>query len=181
MAVSYATYERVALEDSDGTWELVCGRLREKPPMTQEHNDVASLLMEQLVDQVDRTRFRVRVNAPGLRTPAGNYFTPDVAVLPLAIRSTIPRAPGLETYEAPLPFVAEVWSPSTGNYDVDTKFEEYRKRGDREIWRIHPREKTVTAWRIQADGSYRETVHREGQVPIESLPGVSIDAGRLFE
>ncbi len=35
MAVSYATYERLALEDSDTQWELVRGKLRERPPMSQ--------------------------------------------------------------------------------------------------------------------------------------------------
>ncbi|MEP6871059.1 MAG: hypothetical protein ABI939_04320 [Anaerolineaceae bacterium] len=33
----------------------------------------------------------------------------------------------------PLPFVAEVWLPSTGEYDVDEKFPQYQRRGDLEI------------------------------------------------
>jgi Uma2 family endonuclease len=179
MAVSYATYERVALED-DAVWELVCGRLREKPLMTQEHNTVGTLLMTQLVRQLDEGRFQVRVNAPSLKISSGTYFVPDVAVVPVDVLATIAPAPGLETYEAPLPFVAEVWSPSTGEYDVETKFAEYRLRKDREIWRIHPRERTVTAWRLQHEGSYSEAVYQAGMVAIESLPGVSIDLARLF-
>jgi hypothetical protein len=38
MAVSQQTYERVALEDPDGRWELHGGRLREKPGMTWAPN-----------------------------------------------------------------------------------------------------------------------------------------------
>lgn len=39
MPVSAKTYERVALDDTDRIWELACGRLREKPPTTTEHDD----------------------------------------------------------------------------------------------------------------------------------------------
>jgi hypothetical protein len=63
---------------------------------------------------------------------------------------------------------------------VDAKFPAYRERGDLEIWRIHPYEKTVTAWRRQPDGSYSEPRHTGGSVPIESLRGVHIDLERLF-
>jgi hypothetical protein len=40
MSISEATYERVALEDPAGQWELVRGRLRSKPAMTTERNSV---------------------------------------------------------------------------------------------------------------------------------------------
>jgi len=179
MAVSFATYERVALEDSDGLWELVCGRLREKPIMTQEHNQLARRLARELSLQLPEN-IEVGMNAPALRISGGTYLVPDVAVLPPDVRDTIPSAPGLETYDAPLPFVAEVWSPSTGDYDVDTKFPEYRKRGDLVVWRVHPFERTVTAWRKQPDGKYSESIHASGTVRVESLPGVSIDLARLF-
>ncbi len=179
MAVSYATYERVALEDTDGQWELVCGKLRERPLMTQEHNSIASRLVRQLLatlpDEVE-----VRQNAPSLRIASGTYLVPDVAVITPGILGTIAPRPHLETYEVALPFVAEVWSPSTGGYDVETKLPEYRTRGDLEVWRIHPQDRTVTAWRKQPDGSYSETLYREGAVPIESLPGVVIEMARLF-
>jgi Uma2 family endonuclease len=86
----------------------------------------------------------------------------------------------LESYMQPLPFVAEVWSPSTGDYDVDTKFPEYKKRGDLEIWRIHPYDRQIIAWRRQADGSYSETAYTSGEVPVASLPGVTIKLDSLF-
>jgi Uma2 family endonuclease len=77
--------------------------------------------------------------------------------------------------------VVEVWSPSTGDYDVDAKLPVYQQRGDLEIWRIHPYERTLTAWRRQPNGSYQETIHREGVVKPAALPGVAIDLGPLFD
>ena len=93
--------------------------------------------------------------------------------LPLQDRQDV-----LEGYAAAVPFVAEVWSPSTGEYDVGTKLPEYQARGDLDNWRIDPR--TVIAWRRQADGSYSETLCRRGDVPVESLPEVAIQLESLF-
>jgi Uma2 family endonuclease len=86
----------------------------------------------------------------------------------------------LETYAAPLPLVVEVWSPSTGEYDLETKLREYQLRSDLEIWRLHPYERTLTAWRRQPDGSYSESRHEAGTVQPIALPGVTIDLDALF-
>ena len=180
MAVSYATYERVALEDDGAIWELVCGRLREKPGMTQDHNRRSSRLMAQLVHQLDELTFEVRMNAPSLKVSSGTYFVPDIVVIPADMPSAGARDTSLEMYERPVPFVAEVWSPSTGDYDVETKLAQYQERGDLEIWRVHPIDREVTVWRRQPDGSYRESRYASGSVPVESLPGVDIHLGRLF-
>ena len=77
--------------------------------------------------------------------------------------------------------MVEVWSPSTGDYDVDAKLPVYQQRGDLEIWRIHSYERTLTARRRQPDGSYEETIHRGGIVTPVALPGVTIDLETLFQ
>jgi Uma2 family endonuclease len=102
-------------------------------------------------------------------------------VVPIAaVRRLFERPRQLEVYDEPLPFVAEFWSPSTGNYDVDEKIEEYKKRGDREIWRPHPFERTVIARHRQPDGTYTKTVYRGGVVRLVALPNVTIDLDDLF-
>lgn len=86
----------------------------------------------------------------------------------------------LESYAKPLPFVAEVWSEPTEAFEREVKFPEYMARGDLEIWRIHPYEKSLIGWRRQVDGSYMESHYAGGAVPVESLPGVLIEPERLF-
>ncbi len=86
----------------------------------------------------------------------------------------------LEIYDEPLLFIAEFWSPCTGGYDVDAKVPEYMKRGDLEIWRIHPYDRTITAWRRQADGSYAESVYSAGKVRLHALPDVTVDIDGQF-
>ena len=192
MAVRYADpgdvelseeeYRRFALGDRQGRWELHNGRLREKPPMSVEHGDLMSYLDHLLQAQLDRREFRVRVSHARLRGSAGNYYVPDLVVLPTALDRALRARPGsLDAYPEALPLVVEIWSPSTGDYDVDAKIPEYMARGDLEIWRLHPYQRTLTAWRRQPDGSYEQTVATGGIVRPASLPGVAIDLDTLFD
>ena len=86
----------------------------------------------------------------------------------------------LEVYDEPMPLVVEVWSPSTGDYDVEEKLREYQRRGDLEIWRIHPYKRTLTAWVRQPNGSYSETLYRSGTIRPTNLTGVEFDLAGLF-
>jgi Uma2 family endonuclease len=182
MPVSDATYEQLALEDPEGRWELDCGRLRQKPAMTTEHEDVIGNLNRALIRQLDDQEFITRPNSR-LRRRAGSYYIPDLFVVPRALarrhREDQPRT--LDVYEQPLPLVVEVWSPSTGRYDVRRKVAEYRRRGDAEIWLIHPYERTLTAWQRQPDGSYTRSIHRGGTIQPAALPTVTITIERLFD
>ena len=189
MAVAQATetiteeqYVRLALMNEDEPLEFFKGRIREKPFMSAEHNDAMLLLGVQLVQQLDRNQFRVRVNAGRTRRPSVSVFIPDVMVIPTHLERAQRRGPGhLEIYSDPLPFVAEFWSPSTGDYDVETKLPEYQERGDREIWRPHPYNHAVIAWRRQPDGTYAQLTFRGGKVQLFALPEVTIDLDALFD
>ena len=182
MPIKEATYEQVALEDPEGQWELVCGRLRSKPGMTTEHGHVTRALDQSLVLQLDARAYTVSAGSARLRISSGTYYIPDLCVIPREFEQRkLRELPGrLEIYEEPLPLVVEVWSPSTGEYDVEEKLREYQRRGDLEIWRLHPYERTLTAWRHQPDGSYSETLSRGGTVQPITLPNVTIELERLF-
>jgi len=187
MPVSEKTYRQLVLEDPDGQWELHCGLLRRKPDdMSVEHNDVESRLVRRLVLQLDEDEFVVRGNSARTRQSPEHYYIPDVCVIPVELvrglraQQRSRRRTVLDIYEAPLPLVVEIWSPSTGDYDVDAKLPEYQRRGDLEIWRLHPYERTLIAWRRQADGSYSESTHTSGVVQLAALPNVSIDLDSLF-
>ncbi len=91
------------------------------------------------------------------------------------------KAP-LQVLLVPAPAISESEQepPSPGEYDVDTKVREYQRRGDLEIWRIHPYERTLTAWRRQPDGSYTASTYGGGIVHPVALPNVAIDLDALF-
>lgn len=182
MRVTEQAYRELALGDDDRQWELHDGELVEKPAMAYAHNEIMFELGHLLRSQLGRERYRVRVNAGRVRRSARNYYIPDVFVLPIDLTLPYRELPStLEAYDAPLPLVVEAWSPSTGAYDVEEKLREYQRRGDLEIWRIHPYERTLTAWVRHADGSYSETVYRGGVVRPAALAGVAIDLDGLWE
>jgi len=182
MVVTARTFEDFALADPDRNWELHRGRLREKPGMSAKHNWTMFELGYQLRRQLDQRQFQVRVNAAHLHRPAATYYIPDVVVLPTALVQPFWEEQNLlEVYREPLPLVVEVWSPSTGDYDVDEKLPEYMARGDAEIWRLHPFARALKAWRRQPDGTYTLTEYTGGIVYPVALPSVAIDLDALFE
>jgi Uma2 family endonuclease len=181
MTVSEETFKRIALEDPEGHWELHYGHLRQKPGMSLEHNQIMFDLAVQLANQLRRDDFRVRSNAGHVPIAGQSYYIPDVFVIPTSYTEVLRETGRLETYPGPLPLVVEVWSPSTGHYDVEEKLKQYQRRGDLEIWRIHPNERTLIAWRRQPDGSYIEFRLEGGAVQPVALPGVTVDFNALFE
>ena len=181
--ITSAAYERLALDEPDRKWELLEGHLREKPGMTAGHNHLAARLGYLLMSQLDWSAYDVRVEAGRVHRPEATYFIPDIMVIPTAfVAPLLAQHDVLEVYDQPLPLVVEVWSRSTGNYDTEAKIPEYQRRGDLEIWRIHPYERTLTAWVRQPNGSYVNTIYCDGDVVRPSaLPGVAIDLSDLFE
>ncbi len=180
--ISNEAYERLALDAPDRKWELWNGHPREKPGMTYAHNEVAAELGHALRLQLNRSEYRVRVDAGRVYRPGSTYVIPDVYVFPVSyVTPPLREGDVLEVYERPLPLVVEVWSRSTGAYDVTEKLAVYQQRGDLEIWCIHPYERVLTAWRRQQDGSYGEAVYRGGIIAVASRPGVIIDLDALLD
>lgn len=181
MPVSEETYRRVALEADDGHWELHEGCLRKKPPMTTEHNLTYRRLARQLSPQLDPDDWEIFVDNGRVRRPDGGHYIPDLFVAPMdAVRRLLATPRTFEVYEEPLPLVVEVWSPSTGEYDVVAKLAVYKERGDLEVWLIHPYDRTLVRHRRQPNGSYPETVYRGGTIHPTALPNVTIDLDALF-
>jgi Uma2 family endonuclease len=178
--ISEEAYQQFVLSGVDGSWELHDGRLVEKPGMTFRHGQIPMLLGHLLLSQLDRDAYEV-VSELRIRRSSATVFAPDLMVVPAAYSEEIRDRPVLAIFSDPLPLVVEVWSPLTGDYDVDAKVPVYQQRGDLEIWLIHPYERTVTSWRRQPDGSYQETIHRSGIVRPVALPGVAIDLETLFD
>jgi len=181
MPISEATYLRVIEEDPKRKWELRCGELHEKEPMTWAHESIAWRLGFRLQEQLDFDAFEARVDAGRVRRSEEQYYIPDVMVIPKEMARQLFSDPNtVVVLPSPLPFIAEVWSPSTGRIDLREKLPAYQQRGDAEVWLIHPINRTVHIWRRQAEGNYTDTVLRGGIVQLVGLPGVSIDLDELF-
>ena len=174
-------YLEMALNEPDRFWELWDGVPVEKPWMSMRHNRVTFYLGVALANQLDRRSYAISANGDRARIFPRNYYIPNVMVIPAAYEAEIEGdEDALGVYTKPLPLVVEVWSPSTGRYDLEFKLQAYQERGDEEIWYIHPRDRTLTAWRQQPDGSYVEETILGGVIAITSLSGVMIDLDALL-
>ncbi len=174
-------YAEIVLGEPGHIWELHDGLLREKPGMSWEHDSVMVRLARRFLEQLNEDELGLRISSGRVRRLPESCFVPDPVVFPAALADQFRGKPGtLPIVRDPLPLVVEIWSPSTGSYDVDSKLPEYQRRGDEEIWRIHPYERTLTAWRRQPDGAYVMTVHAGGLVRPATLPNVEVDLGALF-
>jgi Uma2 family endonuclease len=181
ISISEKAFLKQVLADPSGGWELHYGALRQKPPMTMEHNYLQSRAGALLSRQLDLDLYQVRQNAGHARVASDRYYIPDVFVVPMEyVREGRHRPDVVDAHSAPLPLVIEIWSPSTGGYDVSAKLPQYQQRGDQEIWYLHPYDRTLTRWLRQPDGSYQESVHEHGVIEPVALPGVQIDLDFLF-
>jgi len=181
MPLTFETYERVALEDPEGNWELHGGRLRRRSSGTFGHNHVSHRLAFAVYGQLDHGRYHGRINLGRLRCSAQDIYVPDAMVIPDGLTAqwaTNPHA--LEVYDDPVPFVLEVCDAPIADDAADAKLPGYRARGDAEVWRVHPFEHTLTVWRRRPDGGYDEAAYIGGVVAIASLPGVMVDIDALW-
>ena len=178
--IDAATDERLALYEGYGLVELRGREPIEKPPMSFRHARSIERFGRQLGRRLKPDQHLVFVESARLRV-GNTSLIPDVVVIPAAIeRAAFERDPNrLAVYDDPVTLVVEVWPPSTGSYDVATKLPLYRARGDREIWSVHPFERTPTAWVHDAGGAYRESV-ASGGVEGAALPSVRVDLAAVL-
>ena len=179
--MSEQEYEAFVLSGVEGQWELHDGVLVEKPGMTWKHGGIIARLSHFLQLQLDWNEYQVRINEGRVRNSSDTIYIPDLLVVPTAFGEDIRELLTLAIFTDPLPLVVEVWSPSTGGYDLAAKLPVYQQRGDLEIWFLHPYERTQTSWARQANGSYRETISHGGIVSVSALPLVTIDLDQLFD
>jgi Uma2 family endonuclease len=181
MKVSEQQYLQLVMDDPENRWELIDGEPVCRPAMTSKHEDITAYLGGYLIAQLDRREFRVRIAGSRVRYSESNYFIPDVFVTPTSLVLPQEDVVAPEAFRQPLPLVVEVWSPSTGRRDLELKLQRYREQGHAEIWFIHPFDRTLTAWRLQSDGTYSEKVFTNGIIQLDALPGVTIDLDLLFD
>src|SRR5688572_20155871 len=111
LKMSPEEYEQLILSEPDEVWELVCGRLREKPAMSMQHGDAAGELFFHLRGQLDPRIYRVSVNHARLQRVDGSYFVPDIVVMRVADLVGDRSSPGtVDALGAPALLVVEVWS-----------------------------------------------------------------------
>jgi Uma2 family endonuclease len=132
---TYDDYSR--LPDNGFRYEVIEGELFMSPAPTIQHQRILFALIHQLANHLEQRKIKgealaapVDVNLPGVASPV----QPDLLYvsegrLHFIKEQTIEGAPDL---------IIEILSPSTAQYDRQTKFQAYARAGVREYWLVDP-------------------------------------------
>jgi Uma2 family endonuclease len=160
--------------------ELIDGAayVREPPAPSPSHQGIVAGLCGQLHAALKGKPCHVYVAPFDVRLPKSTERDEqvDTVVQPdVLIVSDLQKIDGRGMRGAP-DWLAEVLSPYTASHDQGVKIPAYERAGVREVWLVHPGDRTLAVYQLDA-GRYRRPsiLKLEGKIPITAVPGVIID------
>jgi Uma2 family endonuclease len=160
--------------------ELVDGTayVREPPSPSWSHQWIVAELCRQIGNALKGKGCRVCVAPLDVRLPKSTEEDDlvDTVVQPdVFIVSDLQKIDARGLRGAP-DWLAEVLSPSTAAHDQFVKLPAYERAGVREVWLIHPIDRTLTVYRLEACYYGSPTIlELKGKTQVTDFPGVSID------
>ena len=179
---TYADYLTWSADHGD---ELINGiaYIREPPAPSPPHQEIVVELCRQAANALQGKPCRAYVAPFDVRLPkAGEaddqidtVVQPDVLIVCDCTKLDERGMRGAPDW------VAEVLSPTTAGHDQIIKLPAYERAGVPEVWLIHPTDRTLIIYRLEAGRYTSPTVlELKGQTLIHAVPGVSIDWDRLL-
>ena len=165
--------------------ELINGTayIREPPSPSLIHQEIVGELYRQIANALEGKPCRAYVAPLDVRLPKSGeadnevdtVVQPDVLIVCDIHKLDVRGVRGAPDW------LVEVLSPSTANYDQVVKLPVYERAGVPEVWLVHPRDRTLTLYRLDA-GRYGRPIVQElkGTTPIQAVPGVCVDWDRLL-
>lgn len=165
--------------------ELIDGTayVREPPAPSFLHQLVVSELSRQIGDALEGKPARVCIAPLDIRLPKSTeedgkvdtVVQPDVFIVSNRQKIDVRGVRGGPDW------LAEVLSPSTARYDRLVKLPVYERAGVREVWLIHPIERTLAIYCLEA-GRYGPATLLElkGKTQLTAVADVTVDWDRLL-
>lgn len=177
-----ATHEDLVALPAAMVGQIVDGELIASPRPGIDHARVGSVLGLELGGPFDRGR-----GGPGgwwLLDGPELHLGPDVLVPDLAgwRRSRLPALPRRPFFELVPDWACEILSPSTARIDRVPKMAAYAREGLRHLWIIDPVARTLEAYRLDADKTWRVAGTYGGDVAVrvEPFEPVELELGALW-
>ena len=179
------TYADYLIWSRDYGDELVDGvaYVREPPAPSRIHQEVVGELYRQVAAALDGKSSRAYVAPIDVRLPKSGeaddnvdtLVQPDVVIVCDRRKLDERGICGVPDW------VAEVLSPTTASHDQIVKLAAYERAGVPEVWLIHPTDRTLVIYRIEA-GRYARAnvVELKGQTSVTALSDVTVDWDRLL-
>lgn len=177
-----ATYDDLLALPETMVGQLVDGELIASPRPAIDHARVGSVLGQELGGPFDRGR-----GGPGgwwLLFEPELHLGRDVLVPDLAgwRKERLPVLPRRAFLELVPDWACEILSPSTARVDRVPKMAAYAREGLRHLWIIDPVARTLEAYRLDADGTWRVagTYGGDAAIRVEPFAAIELELGALW-
>ena len=165
--------------------ELINGTayVREPPSPSFSHQGIVGELYRQIANALKGKPCRVCVAPLDVRLPKANEEDGqvDTVVQPDVFIVCDRRKVDARGVRGAPDWLAEVLSPGTANHDRLVKLPVYERAGVREVWLIHPIDRTLAIYQLEAGYYGRPTIlELKGQTQLTAVPGVTIDWDHLL-
>lgn len=171
-------------DDRDVRYELIDGvAYLMSPAPSRVHQEVVGELFRQIGNALDGKPCRAYIAPFDVRLPKGaepddlvdTVVQPDVLVVCDAAKLDARGMRGAPDW------IIEVLSPSTAGHDQTLKLAVYERAGVRELWFVHPTDKTVAVYERNGAAFARPAISElGGNLASKILPHVIIDWGRVL-
>ena len=181
--IEYHTYADYCSWPDDVRYELIDGvAYAMGPAPVRRHQGMLGEIFRQVANILEGSPCRPYIAPFDVRLPKGDELDDDVdtVVQPdLVVICDRAKLDDKGCRGAP-DWVVEVLSPSTAGHDQILKWALYQRVGVREYWLVHPVDRIVTIYTLNA-GSYGVPDVRElvGTLAVDVLPEIVIDWERV--
>ena len=182
----YHTYADYLTWSRDYGDELINGTayVRQPPAPGWSHQQVVGEIYRQVATALKGKPCRVGIAPSDVRLPKSNEHDDqvDTVVQPeVFIVCDRQKLDERGTRGAP-DWIGEVLSPSTARHDRLRKVPAYERAGVREVWLVHPLDRTLTIYRLEAGHYGRATcLELKGQTPLTAVPDVTVDWDEVLQ
>ncbi|MBI4754524.1 MAG: Uma2 family endonuclease [Betaproteobacteria bacterium] len=181
------TYAEYRNWPEDVRYELIDGvAYAMAPAPTTTHQELIGGLYRCVVEALDDSPCRVFFAPVDLRLPRADEADDrvDTVVQPDLLVVCDPSKVDERGVRGAPDWVVEVLSPSTASHDHILKRRIYERHGVREYWLIHPTDRVVLMYRLEAGAAglaygKPEAAELAGETPVAVLPQVVVDWERV--
>ena len=171
----YTVDEYIKLPQYHERYELIDGRLVEKPMPKYEHSVITDIFKEALLKFDPEKKLGVMRSEVSIRLRSDYSPTPDLSYW------VAERVPERKVAIAPIPDLAiEIQSPDQSITELTKKAKNYIQAGIRLVWVVQPNRKLVAVFRYGSDKPV--TIQPSGELDGEDvIPNFKLPVSTLFE
>jgi Uma2 family endonuclease len=171
------TYADYLTWPDDQRYELIDGIAYLMAAPSRAHQEIVGELYRQVANSLEGKPCRAYVSPFDVRLPKAGEKDDEVdtVVQPDVLVFCDHRKLDERGARGAPDWVAEVLSPSTASHDQSRKLATYERVGVPEIWLIHPTDRTLSIYRLEAAQYGRAIINElKGQTAMDAVPGVTI-------